>query len=272
MAWKGANVDGASEDKVEITPEESVEAAPEEKIEAAPEEPAEAAPEGETEEAPEGEIKAAPKKKKSKKLVILGVVVVVIVAIGAGLWVWHEQPSFCNAICHTPMDPYLPTFESTPGQPAEDKWGNEVKDANAMLAATHRANQNSTCTDCHVPTLSQQVSEAMAWVSGNYEVKDNEKYGMVIHERALEDLTEEMGVYKDEFCLNERCHNMTRADLTAKTANLARNPHAWYHAKQDCNECHKAHRASVMLCTKCHGDAVVPDGWINAAQNERMAA
>ena len=214
----------------------------------------------------------APKKKKKNKLVILGVVVVVIVALGAGFWVWHEQPGFCNAICHTPMDPYLPTYESTPGQPSEDKWGNEVKDASGMLSATHRANQNITCMGCHVPTLGEQVSEAMAWISGNYPLIDNEKYGSVLEERNLEQLVAARGIYKDEFCLNSACHNMTREDLKAKTADLARNPHAWYHEKLDCSDCHKAHRASVMLCTKCHGDAVVPDGWVSAAQGEQILA
>ena len=107
----------------------------------------------------------APKKKKNK-LAIVAVIVVVIAALGIGGWFWHEQPSFCNAICHTPMDPYLPTYESTPGQATTDKWGNEVKDASAMLAATHRADENITCMGCHVPTLSEQVSEGITWITG----------------------------------------------------------------------------------------------------------
>ena len=36
--------------------------------------------------------------------IVVGVVAVVLVAAGAGFWVWHEQPGFCNAICHDPMD------------------------------------------------------------------------------------------------------------------------------------------------------------------------
>ena len=36
---------------------------------------------------------------------IVGVVVaVVLVCAGGGFYVWHNQPSFCNAICHEPMD------------------------------------------------------------------------------------------------------------------------------------------------------------------------
>ena len=44
----------------------------------------------------------AAQKKKKKWPIVVGVVVAVLVVAGAGFWVWHEQPSFCNAICHTP--------------------------------------------------------------------------------------------------------------------------------------------------------------------------
>ena len=56
------------------------------------------------------DAQAAPKKKGKKLPIILGVVAVVIVAAGAGFFVWHEQPTFCNAICHTPMDAYVETY------------------------------------------------------------------------------------------------------------------------------------------------------------------
>lgn len=53
---------------------------------------------------------------KSRKWPIIAAVVAVVAAVaGGGFWVWHEQPSFCNAICHTPMDPYLAAFEQEPG-------------------------------------------------------------------------------------------------------------------------------------------------------------
>ena len=130
---------------------------------------------------------AAPKKKGKKKWpIVVGVVVVVLIAAGAGFWVWHEQPSFCNAICHTPMDPYLPTYEAEPGQPATDKWGNEVADASSMLAATHRAQEGTTCMGCHVPTLSEQISEGISWVTGNYVYP--------LEERGVDDLTEARGL------------------------------------------------------------------------------
>lgn len=115
------------------------------------------------------EKKASPKRPK-KAPVIIGVVAAIVVVAGAGLWVWHEQPSFCGAICHVPMDPYLETYEAEPGQAGTDKWGNEVTDAAAMTAAYHRAEADSSCLDCHTPVLSEQISEGINWVSGNYEV------------------------------------------------------------------------------------------------------
>ncbi len=208
---------------------------------------------------------AAPKKKGKKWPIVVGVVVVVLIAAGAGFFVWHEQPSFCNAICHTPMDPYLPTYEAEPGQPAVDKWGNEVKNASAMLAADHRT-QGKTCMNCHVPTLGEQMSEGMAWVSGNY-------YSP-LEERDLDQLVEARGLANsDEFCLNESCHNLTRDDLIAATKDLGQyNPHVAQHGERACSDCHKAHRASVNVCTQCHSEAYVPDGWLTVAQANKLAA
>lgn len=166
---------------------------------------------------------AAPKKKGKKWPIVVGVVVVVLIAAGAGFWVWHEQPSFCNAICHTPMDPYLPTYEAEPGQPATDKWGNDVADASGMMAAVHRVSKDqggaeATCVSCHVPTIGEQVSEGMNWITGNYYYP--------LEERDLEQLVEARGIEKDAFCLNESCHNLTRDDLIQATSNLGQyNPH-----------------------------------------------
>ena len=54
----------------------------------------------------------APKKRPKRGWIVAGVVAAVIVVAGAGFWVWHEQPSFCNAICHSPMDYYVETYDS----------------------------------------------------------------------------------------------------------------------------------------------------------------
>ena len=208
---------------------------------------------------------AAPKKKKpKKKLAIISAVCVVVIAAGGGFWVWHEQPSFCNAICHSPMDPYLPTYEAEEGQAALDKWGDEVADGSYMLASVHRTDSDARCMTCHVPEISEQVTEATEWIAGNY-------YDP-LDERSLDDLTEARGVDGDEFCLNAACHDVTREDLEAALADKYEfNPHKPRHGAQDCTACHKAHRQSVLLCTECHMEAEVPDGWLSADEGKQLA-
>ena len=223
------------------------------KVEAATEAPA---TEGSTTE------EAAPKKKGKKWPIVVGVVVVVLIAAGAGFWVWHEQPSFCAAICHTPMDEYLETYEQEPGTTGVDKWGNEVSNTNAMLAVSHKA-QGKDCMSCHVPTLSEQMSEGINWVTGNYVYP--------LEERDTDMLTEARGVDADEFCLNESCHNLTRDDLVKATSDMEFNPHQPQHGEIECSECHKAHRASVMYCTQCHSEAEVPEGWLTVAEANKLS-
>ena len=203
-----------------------------------------------------------------KRGIAVGVVVVVLVAAGLGFWVWHEQPSFCNAICHTPMDPYLPTFEAAPGEAAQDKWGNEVAEAGAMMAPLHRASLDeggagATCVSCHVPSVGEQLSEAAKWATGNYLDP--------LEERSAEQLLAARGLESDAFCLNESCHNLTRDELAQTTEQLfERNPHSGHHGEEACDSCHKGHRASVNQCTQCHLDAPVPDGWVTHAEEYRM--
>ena len=212
-----------------------------------------------------------PKKKKRKWPIVIGVIAVVLVAAGAGFWVWHEQPSFCNAICHTPMDPYNKTYEYNSGAAGEDKWGNEVKDAGTMMVVTHKE-QDVDCLGCHVPTLQEQVAEGLNWVSGNYVYP--------LEERSLKRLVEARGAASDEFCLNDSCHHVTdsgtpiktRADLLAATKDLSstRNPHEPHHGEKECSDCHKAHRASVSLCSQCHAEAPIPDGWLKWADANKL--
>lgn len=159
-----------------------------------------------------------PMEKRKRLGITLGCIAVVLVVAGAGFMVWHEQPSFCNAICHDPMDPYLPTFEATPGQPATDKWGNKVEDASSMLAAVH--NQvGKTCMDCHVPQLDEQMAEGAEWVTGNYDSP--------LGERTATQLVEARGLENsDEFCMNTSCHPYGREELEKKTAWMGKiNPH-----------------------------------------------
>ena len=221
----------------------------------------------------------APARKRPRRVaIVVGAVVAVLVVAGAGFWVWHEQPSFCNAICHTPMDGYLETYEAEPGQAAVDKWGNEVANASGMMAAVHRVEDGDTCMSCHVPTLGEQVSEAGAWISGDYTLVENEAspHGGVLIERGNADLTEARGVTADEFCLNEQCHDLTRAELTELTVpepvvgGKARNVHSWQHGEDTCTDCHKAHRASVLTCSECHADMPIPEGWISVQEAKTL--
>lgn len=227
-------------------------------------------------EQPAKDAKAA-KKGKKKLPIILGVVAVVIVAAGAGFWVWHEQPSFCAAICHTPMDAYYETYD----QGTYDKYGNELDEAakTSMTAYQHKVVDGTTCMGCHVPTLSEQITEGMNWITGAYTVEGTNKQGQtILEERDLTDLVEARGAEEDEFCLNSGCHTnddgsvMTRDDLIAATADLAevRNPHKAQHGEQQCSQCHKAHSQSVNYCTQCHSDAPVPDGWLTVAEAKKL--
>lgn len=228
------------------------------------------------ENAPEEETpKEASSKKKPRahrKLpIILGAVVAVVIVAGAGFWVWHEQPSFCNAICHTPMDAYLPTYECEMNEPGIDKWGNEVSTSNAMLAPVHRVENENTCMSCHVPVLSEQVSEVVSWVSGNYDVVTTQTGMKVIPECNLEDLTAARGIAPNDFCLNSSCHNLTQEDLLEATEQYGeRNPHKEPHGQRLCSDCHKAHRASENYCSDCHNDAPIPDGWLTVAQSKAL--
>ncbi len=205
-----------------------------------------------------------PKKPTSRKrLITCGVVIVVVLAVaGVGFWKWHETPSFCGAICHSPMDPYLPTYYSEPGNSGTDKWGNAVSDSSSMLSATHREYADMGCMGCHIPSIQEQVTEGLEWVVGNY-------YNP-LNERDLSRLVYYRGVGETEFCLNSSCHNMTKDDLTDATSESVRNPHSWHHSEYDCSDCHKAHRASVMVCSQCHEDYTLPDGWITYQESKEL--
>ncbi len=204
-----------------------------------------------------------------KPAIVAGVVVAVVVLAGCGLFAWHEQPSFCNALCHAPMDPYVATYDQEYGASGVDKWGNEVESTSGMLAVSHKQ-QGMNCLSCHVPTLQEQVSEGIEWVSYGFDVPTP------LVERDCDDLTRPRAVEQDEACLNENCHNYTREELADLPAvrDMKYNPHAAQHnemaglnVQTSCSDCHKSHRASVMYCTKCHVDADVPDGWITEQQD-----
>lgn len=224
-------------------------------------------------------------KRKGKRSTIIIAVVAVVVVLGAAGWIWHEQPSFCDAICHTPMNGYLATYEATPGQSATDKWGNQVADASGMLSAVHRTNSSkATCLSCHQPILSQQIGEGASWISGDYTlIATTDNANGVLSERSTTELASASNSKGDSFCLRSGCHVnsdgsvMTRDDLTALTEKTSddpsvtiRNPHSWQHGQQECSSCHKAHRASVLTCTECHSDMEIPEGWISSQEAQAL--
>ena len=227
----------------------------------------EAADESNSTRTNETDVLTGPQPKKRKKVAIAaGIVAVVLAVAGVGFWVWHETPGFCAAICHTPMDPYLASYEQEPAEGAVDKYGNTV-DGSTMLASFHRVSADATCLDCHESNLGQQITEGLSWVSGSYEVAENDTYGVVITERTTTQLTEAHGKRYDEFCLNDACHTqLDRGALAQETAGMAKNPHDQASAPHgeivECGDCHKAHTQSVMACTQCHDDAEVPTGWL----------
>lgn len=221
-------------------------------------------------------VAAEPAPKRKKPLVVAAVVAVVLVIAGAGFWVWHEQPSFCGAICHVSMDSYLPTYESNPGSEGVDKWGNAVSDSSAMLAPVHRV-QGIGCTGCHVPVIGEQISEGLEWVTGNYTVVSTGDGSYALEERGLDELVAARGVASEQFCLRSGCHVtvngdvMTRDDLIAATSDRTRNPHVQQHGEVACSECHKAHRASTVYCSKCHSDTEIPEGWLDYSEAQQLA-
>ncbi len=189
--------------------------------------------------APEGAATPQARRPRRRWPVAVGVVAVVMVAAGAGFWVWHEQPSFCNAVCHSPMDAYVEGYY-------ED---------GTLLANAHQV-EGVTCLQCHEPKLEDQVHEAVAWVTGDYETDEN---GLITR----------VGVRADAgMCATAGCHDLD--ELVAATADWGGepgvNPHDSHQGRAiDCSNCHGVHGESVMYCNTCH-DYQVPEGWIAPAK------
>ena len=187
---------------------------------------------------------AGPPRRRSRRKgwMAAGIAAAVVVAAGAGFWAWHSQPSFCNAICHSPMDNYVAGYY----------------DDGTLLAHAHQE-ADVTCLGCHVPTLGQQISEGMAWLQGDFAVDAQGNVAQASDET--------LGTR--EFCL--RCHDDGDAadgkdwdEIVSDTADWGgyggANPHKSHNGDQECSECHSAHGTSVMACNECHGFEV-PDGW-----------
>ena len=221
-------------------------------------------------------------KRKGKKWAILAVVLVLIAAAGAGMWKWHEAPSFCSTMCHIEQT-YVDNYMQEQNAGGTDKYGNAVTNTNALMAVLHRetdatAKPELLCVDCHIPNMMELASDGVHFVSGSYPMPRNE--------RMAEGLMSWDGKEGSEFCVNENCHVYLRgadglvdkAELekstAAKAVQTGFNPHEQHHEGIDmsCTSCHKGHRASVLMCTSCHEheDVTLPDGWVTAAESNEL--
>lgn len=176
----------------------------------------------------------APRRARRKWPIVVGVVAAVLVVAGAGFWVWHEQPSFCNAVCHEPMDAYVEGYYDDPSQ----------------MAYVHQLT-DTTCLQCHEPKLDEQIGEALVWVRGDFALGEDGKLATV-------------GVLADtSMCATADCHDL--GEVVAATENWGGeegvNPHDSHQGYGlDCSSCHTAHGQSYMYCNTCH-DYEVPEGW-----------
>lgn len=178
-------------------------------------------------------------KKKSKRYRwSLGVaaVVAVLAAAGGGFWAWHEQPSFCNAICHDPMDAYVAGYY-------ED----------ATLLANMHERSDVTCLECHEAKLDEQVAEGISWMTGDFATDET---GHITTRGVTADA---------KMCATSGCHDLDR--VVAATQDWGGqpgvNPHSSHQGEAiDCSNCHGVHGSSNMYCNTCH-DYKVPDGWEN---------
>lgn len=185
------------------------------------------------------ETKAAPPEPRRTKRgwIVAGVVAAVVVVAGIGAWVWHEQPSFCNALCHSPMDAYVESYGA--GDPG--------------TLVTQHAEAGKTCLDCHEATITTQVSEVMAWVSDGYPMDEDGQLLATGKEFATE-----------EFCTSGGCHDMNEvvnATWGFEGNDEKYNPHSSHQDNAiECSDCHKVHETSTLYCAKCH-DLQLPEGW-----------
>jgi hypothetical protein len=175
---------------------------------------------------PPGKDRKEKGRKGRKRLIVVGVIVAVIAVAGVGFAVWHEQPGFCNFICHNPMDKYVETYSS----------------GDDSFQITAHAQADIACLDCHKTTLAEQIGEAQTWVSGDFKVSQR---GYLVSDYS----------YDEGFCLNGTCHDVTFDELVAAGEGDAWNPHEFHHGAQACGSCHSMHDANSFYCAECHEEA-----------------
>lgn len=123
----------------------------------------------------------------NRKRIVIAVVVAVAIVAGCGMFAWHNSPSFCGTVCHTPMSKYVSDFEAGPVDGG----------SSAMLAAYHGADVDMNCLSCHEAKIDEQVTEGMSWVSGSYNFDSSSQ---MLESRSGEFATA-------EFCLRSGCRD-----------------------------------------------------------------
>lgn len=189
-----------------------------------------------------GNGKASSERRQRRRWpVVVAAVAVVLAAAGAGFWVWHEQPSFCNAVCHEPMDAYVEGY---------------YVDADQMAYAHQAA--GTSCLQCHEAKIDEQIHEATVWLAGDF---DTDEEGHLTR----------VGVRSDAaMCATAGCHDMEQVAAATQDwgGQEGANPHDSHQGYAlDCSSCHTAHGQSVMYCNTCH-DFAVPQGWAEPRSSE----
>ena len=202
-----------------------------------------------------------PKKRGKARIIILVIVIVIVLLFGgAGIAyaATHNDPHFCNAICHVPMDAYVESYyEGTSVVEVQSSSSSSSSNSNMVLGAVVHREAEVICLDCHEPDLGEQISEGMKWLTGNYNVPL--RPFRIVNGTPKEGTSDKSAV---EFCLRSGCHDVTSIEELKKLfTNQERDPHNASHGASNCSDCHKIHEPSVMVCAQCHGDAVVPEGW-----------
>ena len=107
--------------------------------------------------------------------IVLSVIFIAVIAFFTAFLHWHEEPSFCSAICHNNMTKYVDGYYS------ED---------DALLVSKH-AEADVTCLGCHwsQAKMMDLVHEVVLYVSDSY----------------TDPLTDHKEFVNDEFCGS--CHD-----------------------------------------------------------------
>lgn len=112
-----------------------------------------------------------------------------------------------------------------------------------LLASSH-ANQDVTCTDCHARTLDDQVRETVAWLT-NRPTAPLPRLNLKMDTCFA---CHEHGSY-DQIAWRTTDLGVTDGTAKGHIANPHQPPH---YTALECNNCHRMHEPSTLLCSECH--------------------